>query len=142
MANICLTDFVIVGYKDSLEKLQNFLKEVDSKAVEHTYTLYWALKDSNVKNYENIDTRASLVDATLVERKRRPLYTDDTDLRNFALIITTESAWTAPIDMMEKLIEILELEDDTSINLYAEEPGCDYYELRNPDRVFEINIKV
>lgn len=135
MANICITEFIIVGRRESLEKLKNFLEKVHNKVEKDSYTLYNSLEELGV-DYSGLDfnRRASLVDIFITQYDR-----PDTLSIDNALVFTTESAWTAPIEMISMIMDALQLKEDTSVNYIAEEPDCNYWEFRNPDNVFEVS---
>ena len=131
MANICITDFRLIGTKESAEKMRDFINSLQGKTnLLRNYGMYNAFKELGCENVDNdVVKRATAYDLNI-----NP-YQD-----KFMLSFMTESAWEEPSDMISFINDKLGL--NMSINYHAEEPMMQYINEVGDDNVFSDGYRI
>lgn len=115
MPNWCYTDYKVFGKRESLEKLESIMKELENQEkprVENGFGKLWlgCIIDYLGGNWQDINCRGYIIDHQLFDEE---------------LSFSTETAWGE----MNEFREFLEKKiPDIKIYYMSEEPGmCDYY---------------
>ena len=135
MPNWCSTSYTLVGPKRSVNAAYRAFKRVEDTPHKDQTDICSYLSHSNWLGYvvtmilrtswDRIDCRG-----TFAELSVAPVKDNLHGLR-----IYTETAWGPCTALMERVAAKYRL----SLNFSAEEPGCIYYEKRNPDGVYATN---
>lgn len=120
MANICTTDYKVTG---SPEQLKVFFDMLDGLNPNGSHAMLYELADKYKIDYSNrrINVRGEIIDLS--------------DYSDAYIDFTVDSAWTPCTELFEELNEKL-FNNELIINWVAVEPGCDIYQIHDPDGVF------
>lgn len=134
MPNWCNTDYTLFGYKDDVNRLYQDLKntvDIDRTKESKPFTFlgnsYWLgyIKKSLLPDVqEELPARGEI---TWMEE-----YIDYHDNNMASFKLTTETAWVACSELMDKIAEKYDLQ----LFYYSEEPGCGIFETNDMEGQF------
>lgn len=134
MPNWCNTDYTLFGYKDDVNRLYQDLKntvDIDRTKESKPFTFlgnsYWLgyIKKSLLPYVqEELPARGEI---TWMEE-----YIDYHDNNMASFKLTTETAWVACSELMDKIAEKYDLQ----LFYYSEEPGCGIFETNDMEGQF------
>lgn len=126
MPNWCYTDYKVFGKRESLEKLESIMKELENQEkprVENGFGKLWlgCIIDYLGGNWQDINCRGYVINHKL----------SDNELR-----LETETAWAEMREFREFLEKVF---PDIEIYYMSEEPGmCEYYTNDKDGSVFHV----
>lgn len=134
MPNWCTTDYALVGKKESVLKLFNDLKQVvevvrtkESKPFTFLGNSYWLgyIQENLLPEVkEKLPARGEL---SFIDED---IHSYDSDMASIKL--TTETAWSACSELMDKIAEKYDLQ----LFYYSEESGCGIFETNDAEGQF------
>lgn len=134
MPNWCNTDYTLFGYKDDVNRLYQDLKntvDIDRTQESKPFTFlgnsYWLgyIKKSLLPDIqEELPARGEI---TYIDED-----IDDYDNNMASIKLSTETAWVACSELMDKLADKYDLQ----LFYYSEEPGCGIFETNDTEGQF------
>lgn len=134
MPNWCNTDYTLFGYKDDVNRLYQDLKNTvdidrtqESKPFTFSGNSYWLgyIKKSLLPDIqEELPARGEI---TYIDED-----IDDYDNNMASIKLSTETAWVACSELMDKLADKYDLQ----LFYYSEEPGCGIFETNDTEGQF------